>query len=161
MKLSTSQQFAASPEVLWPLLFNSKMDNRQPCYFLCGLPKPVECRLPQGQGGVGQIRECVSDKGVIVQEILAWEPANRLQFRLRETDIYFGPCVESIVENFQIRAVEEGQAVITRTTEFRLKKGWNGLAALPMWTGLKAIHRYVFKNWKRLAAETNLTQSSG
>lgn len=128
------------------------MDEKQPCSFLFGLPKPIECRLPSGDGGVGQTRECVSDKGVLVQEILVWEPNKRLQFRLKETDVYFGPCVESIVENFDITVLNDHRTFIKRTTEFRLVKGWNKAAALPMWIGLKAIHRYVFKNWKRLSA---------
>lgn len=127
------------------------MDDRQPCYFLCGLPKPVECRLKHGEGGVGATRECVSDKGIITQEILEWQPNKRLRFQLKETNLYFGPCVQSIVEDFEIRATAEGGATITRTTDFTMRPGLTFIAALPMSLGLKAIHRYVFKNWKRLA----------
>jgi hypothetical protein len=151
MRLSTTQYFEAKPDVLWPLLFRSKMDDKHPCLFLCGLPKPVECRLKSNKGGVGNIRECVSDKGVIEQEILIWEPNKRLKFELKETDIYFGPCVKSVVEDFEISVVNNRRSLIKRTTDFKLVSVLNCLASIPMFIGLKAIHRYVFQNWKRLA----------
>ncbi|MBZ4187945.1 hypothetical protein [Niabella beijingensis] len=53
MQLQTSYTFYATRARLWPLLFHSKMDDRKPCYFLFGLPKPMECRLADGSGGVG------------------------------------------------------------------------------------------------------------
>jgi hypothetical protein len=40
------------------------MDTRIPCVFRLGIPKPVQCRLPDGVGGVGARRECVSNRGV-------------------------------------------------------------------------------------------------
>ncbi|HUC81296.1 MAG TPA: hypothetical protein VMR70_10295 [Flavisolibacter sp.] len=152
MKLSTTHQFNTTPDKLWPLLFSSKMDDKQPCYFLCGLPKPVECRLKGEEGKAGTMRECVSDKGIITQEILEWQPNKRLQFRLKETNLYFGPCVRTIVEDFQIEALNNQQSIITRTTDFELVPGIKYFASIPMCIGLKAIHHYVFKNWKRLSA---------
>lgn len=151
MTVRTSSTFLASPSDMWPLLYRSKMDGDQPCYFLCGLPKPLECRLPGETGGVGGTRECVSDKGVIRQRITEWEPAKKLSFELVQTDIYFGPCVESIVENFELAPAHGGGTVITRTTHFRFRKSYGVFAAIPMCIGLKAIHRYVFRNWRRLS----------
>lgn len=92
MKLTTIQLFTAKPAQLRSLLFNSKMDAKQPCYLLCGLPKPVECRLKDGEGGVGNTRECISDKGVIIPEILEWKPSETLRFALKETDIILVPA---------------------------------------------------------------------
>ena len=151
MKLKTTYRFTAKPEDLWPLLFNSKMDSKQPCYFLCGLPKPVECRLPDSEGGVGKTRECVSDKGIIKQNILEWEPNKKLTFELKETDIYFGPCVESIVESFEIKTISSRETTITRETRFVVSSGMRHFISIPMFIGLKSIHRYVFKNWKRIS----------
>ena len=150
MRLRTTQKFKATPGQLWPLLFSSKMDNKRPCYFLCGLPKPLECRLKE-EGGPGKIRECVSDKGIISQEILEWQPNEKLSFELRETDIYFGPCVDSIVESFEIKPLDRQTTAITRTTVFQLRSSVKYFLAVPMYVGLKAIHRYVFKNWRRLS----------
>lgn len=152
MELSTTKKFKGKPEQLWPLLFNSKMDHKKPCIFLCGLPKPVECRLEDKQkgGGVGNFRECVSDKGIIKQTILEWEPNKKLKFELLETDIYFGPCVDSIVETFEIKIVNDNLTAITRNTNFKLKSNIKLIVSIPMFIGLKTIHHYVFKNWERI-----------
>ena len=67
MKVKTTYKFNANAEDLWPLLFGSKMDTKKPCYLLFGLPKPMECKLENGEGGVGKSRQCISDKGTIQQ----------------------------------------------------------------------------------------------
>jgi|GEM_PF-1308624 len=154
MKLSTARKFNASAAQLWPLLFQSKMDDRQPCYLLCGLPKPLECRLADHHGGVGSTRECVSDKGIIKQQILVWEPNRKLQFEMQETNIYFGPCVDSITETFEIKPINETQAYISRHTEFKVKAPLKPLLSIPMYIGLKSIHHYVFRNWARICNTT-------
>jgi hypothetical protein len=151
VKIKTTYKFTARAVELWPLLFNSKMDTKQPCYFLFGLPKPIECRLEDKDGGVGKTRECVSDKGVIKQNILEWEPNKKLSFELRETNIYFGPCVESIIESFELYQVNDSITKITRITKFGISKH-KIFITIPMAIGLKSIHRYVFKNWDRIAA---------
>jgi hypothetical protein len=152
MVVQTTYSFNATVDKLWPLLFNSKMDDNQPCILLCGLPKPVECRLPDNQGGVGSKRECVSDRGTIQQRITEWEPGQKLSFELERTDLYFGPCVKSIEEQFELRNDKQGGCKITRTTTFKAKGLLAPFISLPMFIGLKAIHRYVFGNWRRLAA---------
>ena len=112
----------------------------------------MECRLADGSGGVGATRECVSDKGLIQQTILEWVPEQRLQFEMRETSIYFGPCVDAIIETFVLEPVGDETTKITRTTRFPLKPPARLWASIPMWIGLKSIHRYVFRNWRELAA---------
>ncbi|GAB3013956.1 hypothetical protein GCM10027051_16560 [Niabella terrae] len=150
MQLSTRYIYQANPEQLWPLLFGSQMDERHPCRMLCGLPKPVECRLEDGQGGVGRHRECISDKGIIKQEILQWEPARLLEFKMVDTNIYFKPCVTEIIERFELQAKGDGQTVFTRRTRFRLRFPASLFAVLPMYIGLKSIHYYVCRNWESL-----------
>lgn len=150
MKLATSQKIKTTKEELWPLLFNSKMDGNKPCRFLMGLPKPMECKLGDKEGGVGKTRLCVSDKGIIKQNILEWYPNEKLVFEMKETDIYFGPCVESILESFTISTINSEWVKITRETEIHFKKH-SYFLIFPMYIGLKSIHKYVFKNWKNLA----------
>lgn len=151
MVVKTTYNYHASAAKLWPLLFNSRMDKKQPCYLLCGLPKPLECRLPDSQGGVGNTRECVSDKGTIQQRITEWIPEHKLSFELVQTNLYFGPCVESIVEQFELTNNNQDGCRIVRTTTFKVKGQLASVASIPMFIGIKAIHRYVFKNWKRLS----------
>ena len=119
--------------------------------MLCGLPKPVECRLPDHEGGVGSTRECISDKGTIQQRITEWEPGYKLSFQLEKTDLYFGPCVESIVEQFELAETDQGGCQVTRTTTFKTRGPFAPIVSVPVFIGLKSIHRYVFRNWKRLS----------
>lgn len=154
MKLSTTHLYKTTPEQLWPLLFGSKMDENKPCRFLFGLPKPMECKLEDGTGGVGASRQCISDKGTIQQRILEWKPNEKLSFEMAETNLYFGPCVDSILERFELNKIDSETTTITRTTEFKMKKNRIHLI-LPMYIGLKSIHKYVFKNWDRLSRTSN------
>jgi hypothetical protein len=71
---------------------------------------------------------------------------------MADTDIYFGPCVESIVESFELIKTSSNRTSITRTTDFKLKSN-QFLLSIPMYIGLKNIHWYVFKNWNRIIKE--------
>jgi len=147
MRIRTSMLINKPPEELWPLLCRSRMDPRIPCYFRLGMPKPVECRLPDGVGGVGQRRECISNRGVIHQRIQKWEEPTRLRFAMEDTTLYFHPCVTAMADEFVLVPVGERQTKITRTTDINVI-GFAKLAkSLAMGAGMKCIHRYVFKNW--------------
>jgi hypothetical protein len=65
---------------------------------------------------------------------------------MNDTDMYFGKCVTTIKERFDLSEAGEGRTRLKRTTEFSVS-GW---CALPksalIWIGLKNVHRYVFAN---------------
>lgn len=150
MKIRTSTTIKASRERLWPLLTNSEMNA--PGSFCLGVPRPVECRLPDGEGAVGASRHCVSDRGVVNQEITCWLPPDQLQFKMIDTDHDWSPCVESITEQFDLEDVNNGTR-ITRTTTLRAKGYFRLLKEFGFYFGLKRVHYFVFKNWRR-SAET-------
>lgn len=128
------------------------MDDRTPLLFHFGVPKPVECRLPDGGGGVGTQRQCVSDIGVINQRITKWEPPSKLQFEMRDTDMYFGRWIDRIHETFELTITERGTR-LRRTTDFHLTGVLGPLKSPAIWFGLKNVHRYVFRNWARILAQ--------
>lgn len=150
MKIRTSTTIKASRERLWPLLTNSEMNA--PGSFCLGVPRPVECRLPDGEGAVGASRQCVSDRGVVNQEITCWLPPDQLQFKMIDTDHDWSPCVESITEQFDLEDVNNGTR-ITRTTTLRAKGYFRLLKEFGFYFGLKRVHYFVFKSWRR-SAET-------
>ncbi|BCU77781.1 hypothetical protein llg_24960 [Luteolibacter sp. LG18] len=127
------------------------MDTAIPCAFRLGIPKPVECRLPEGQGGVGRERQCVSNRGVIHQRITHWEEPRCLRFRMEDTTLYFRPCVTAIEEEFVLEPVGTDRTRVTRTTTLTVAGVGRPLKAAIMLAGLKCVHRYVFRNWQRLA----------
>jgi hypothetical protein len=149
MRVKTTTVIAKPPAELWLLLCRSKMNPHIPCYFRCGMPKPVECRLPDGAGGAGLRRECVSSHGVIHQRIQQWEEPRRLRFAMEDTTLYFRPCVTRMEDEFILEPAGGNQTRITRTTDITVIGFAQWAKSLAMAAGLKCIHRYVFKNWAR------------
>jgi hypothetical protein len=123
------------------------MDPRIPCFFRLGIPKPVECRLPDGVGGVGARRQCVSDRGVVQQRITHWEEQRVLRFQMEDTTLYFRPCVGAILEEFVLEPVGAGSTRVTRTTDITVSGVGRLAKEAVMWGGTKCVHRFVFKNW--------------
>ena len=154
MIVQTTWRFDQSPEVIWPLLCNSRMEPTGSCLFGLGVPQPEQCRLPDGQGGVGSTRQCISNKGTIEQRILVWDAPQRLSFRMEKTDLYFKPCVPNIVENFVLEELLTGGTRATRTTDVQVTGWFRWPKQVMLWMGLKKVHRFVFRNWARLARES-------
>lgn len=125
------------------------MDPSIPAYFRQGITKPVECRLPDGQGGVGARRQCISNIGVIHQRITHWQAPEILRFQMEDTTLYFRPCVTAIAEEFVLEPVGTCQTKVTRTTDITVTGVGSYVKALVMCTGMKCVHRYVFRNWAK------------
>ena len=149
MQVVTKAIISKPPDKLWPLLCSSRMDPEIPCLFRFGIPKPVECRLPDGVGGVGHQRQCVSDRGIINQRIIQWDEPNTLRFEMEDTNLYFRPCIDSIIEEFQLKAISSTQTEIKRTTTLTAQGAGAQVKGIIMCIGMKFIHRYVFRNWAR------------
>ena len=149
MRVRTSVVIAKPPEEVWPLLCSSKMDPNIPCFFRLGIPKPVECRLPDGRGGEGARRQCVSNRGVIHQRITHWQENEILRFQMEDTTLYFRPCVTGIVEEFVLEPVGTDSTRLTRSTDLSVSGRVKFAKALVMCAGMKCVHRYVFENWAR------------
>ncbi len=149
MRVRTSTIINKPVAVVWPLLCSSKMDPHMPCFFRFGIPKPVECKLPDGVGGIGARRECVSDRGVIHQRITDWQENQRLRFQMEDTTLYFRPCVTAIFEEFILEPLDSQSTRLTRTTDIQVTGGCRYAKAMVMCAGMKCVHRYVFKNWSK------------
>ena len=101
-------------------------------------------------GGVGEERECVSDQGVVRQRILEWEPPARLTFRMERSDLPQLRSVPELVDTFDL-VHDARRTVVTRTTEVRLRGPLAPWRRFLLFLGLKQVHRYVFRNWRKLA----------
>jgi hypothetical protein len=149
MRIQTSTVIASTRERLWPLLTNSQMTA--PGCFCLGVPRPVACELPSSAGRVGAERRCISDRGTVTQVITEWQPPGRLSFQMVSTDHDWGRCVESIEEQFALEGVSAGTR-ITRTTTLTARGSWRSIKEALFYIGLKRVHFFVFKNWRKLAA---------
>jgi len=145
----TRRTFPGPPSALWPLLCDSKMDHSSALLFRLGVPQPLECRLPAGHGGVGSERECVSDQGVVHQRILEWVPDRRLAFRMEWSNLPSARSIASIEDAFDLTA--DGPRVrVVRTTRVGVNGRLPSVRKLPLYIGLKGVHRYVYRNWERI-----------
>jgi hypothetical protein len=152
MKIRTSALIPTTRERLWPWLTSSRMDV--PGRFCMGVPSPVSCELPESVGRVGAERRCISDRGTVVQRITVWQPPMRLEFRMVSTDHGWARCVDSIEENFQLEQIGH-KTRITRTTRLRARGRWKLLKEAMFYLGLKRVHYFVFKNWRKQAGRAD------
>ena len=148
--IRTRHTFAANAKVVWPLLCSSKMEHPNGLLFKLGVPQPLECRLPEGRGGVGSERECVSNQGVVRQRILIWEPEHRLSFRMETTNLRSARSITGIEESFLLDPAAMG-VVVTRSTTVHVGGRFRFFRKIGLAVGLKQVHRTVFRNWERLA----------
>ena len=152
MRVATSWTIPGTRETIWPLLCHSYMTRKRSCLFCLGIPRPKQCRLSSGSGGVGQGRECVSEEGTIRQRILEWEEERRLRFQMEETDFAFRRCISSLVDTFELERLGASKTRVTRTTDVGIRGPLRWVKAMPIWFGLKLVHRFVFRNWADTAA---------
>ena len=145
----TQRTFRCAPRVVWPLLCDSKMDRSSAILFKLGVPQPLECRLPEGRGGVGSERECVSDQGVVHQRILEWVPDSRLAFRMEWTDLPSARSISSIEDSFDLLPLGAKVRVV-RTTRVGVLGRYSVLKRFALIIGLRQVHRYVYRNWEGL-----------
>lgn len=150
MIVRTRWKMPHSPDELWPALCNSALELTPRCpVFYLGAPRPSECRLPEGPGEVGAARQCVSEQGVVRQRITTWAPPVRLAFRMEETDLCFDRFVDHLDDVFELQPEGSGTR-ITRTTTVSVRSRFAVLLSVPLWVGLKSVHRFVFRNWQRM-----------
>lgn len=155
MKVCTIALIPAPSKEVWPLLCHSKMDNSFSWLFLLGLPRPVECKIDSVKGEVGANRQCVSDRGMITQQITVWDEPNLLEFEMKSTNLYFYPWILWMKDKFSLLENEHFQTQITRTTEFEIRGRFKFIKKILLFIGLKKIHRYVFSNFIKLSRLPN------
>lgn len=154
----TSWNYASPAGSIWPLLCNSKMDGSGAFLFRFGLPRPLQCRLPGGNGGTGSERECISDRGTIHQKILVWEPERKLSFRMERSDYSIFSGISGIKDTFDMAPIAGGVKV-SRKTEVTLEGRLLILKKIALFFGLRQIHSYVFRNWEKGSQQPLLPKS--
>lgn len=150
MAVATTWHFQFPASSLWPLLCNSKMVQGGSPIFKLGIPLPLECRLPEGEGGAGSERECVSDKGTIHQRIVTWEPEKKLSFKMEKADFEILSGVTGIEDTFDL-IPSDHEVTVTRTTVVELSGSILFMKKIRLFFGLRQVHRFVFQNWQSLA----------
>lgn len=147
MRVRTVWNLPHTEQQTWGLLCSSQMSRKpySPLFHL-GLPRPVECRIPEGEGGVDRERRCISDTGSIQQRISVWEPNSHLRFHMVRSDLAQSSIFDELVEDFHLEKATRTTTRVTRITTARLKSRYYALCPFVK-VGFKTVHGYVFSNW--------------
>ena len=153
MKIRSSWIFDCLPEDIYPHFFLATMDETYPLAFRLGIPKPLSCKVLEGEPMVGNTRQCTTDMGYIRQEIVELIQDRKLVYEMRETNVWCRKWVSFLQDTFLLEPLKNGKTQVRRTTEFKGVNSIPVLSTLALWFSLRQAHRYAAKNWRRLSSE--------
>ena len=158
VRVSSSVQIAATPQDVWAVLCDARMPLTAPCEFRWGPlspPTPVRCELPDGHGGVGTRRRCVTDRGTVEQQIVEWAVGERLAFELVAEDTGLSRHVRSMRDVFALEpAAAAGITLLTRSTELEAAGPCPRLRGLALSVAVRRVHRFTLRGFKAVAEAT-------
>lgn len=152
MKIQSSWEFDCLPEDIYPHFFSAKMDDTYPLAFRLGIPKPLSCKVLEGEPKVGNTRQCTTDKGYIRQEIIELEENRKLVYQMRETNVWCRSWVKYLQDTFLLEPIGQDKTRVRRITEFEGVTSIPVLSTLALWFSLRQAHRYASRNWRRLSS---------
>jgi hypothetical protein len=153
MKIQSAWIFDCSPEDIFPHFFFARMDDSYPIAFRLGIPKPLSCKVLEGEPRVGNTRQCTTDRGYIQQEIVELIQDRKLVYEMRETNVWCRSWVSFLQDTFLLEPIDDSRTRVRRVTEFKGVASIPVLSTLALWFSLKQAHRYAAKNWRRLSAD--------
>ncbi|MBP0617059.1 SRPBCC family protein [Jiella mangrovi] len=153
MRLHSEWVFPCEPEDIWPHFTKARMDDTRPLMFCFGIPKPMSCKVLEGEASVGRTRQCTTDRGTIDQRILVFEPNRRLAYRMIASTVWCRNWVGHLEDEFTLTPLGGGQTRVERTTTFEARGMLRIIRRLGLLIALKQAHAYAARNWRRLAQE--------
>jgi hypothetical protein len=91
---------------------------------------------------------------MVSQRITQAEPGRLLAFHMEDTELRFRTCVTGLSDVFELAAVEDGAATkVVRTTRVEIRGRGQVFKYGALFVALKAVQRYVFRNWAALLVE--------
>ena len=160
MKIESSWIFDCGPEDIFPHFFSARMDETYPVAFRLGIPKPLSCKVLEGEPKVGNTRQCTTDRGYIRQEIMELVADRKLVYQMRDTNVWCRKWVSFLQDTFLLEPIEGDQTRVRRITEFRGAISIPFVSTLALWFSLKQAHRYAAKNWRRLSSHAKRQRTS-
>lgn len=159
MNIESSWIFECNPEDIYPNFFHATMDDSYPIAFRLGIPKPMSCKVLEGEPKIGHTRQCSTDKGYIRQNIVELEENRKLVYQMKESSVWCKNWVSFLQDTFILEPIESGKTKVIRITEFRGVRHIPIISTLALWFSLRQAHRYASKNWRRLAMAEKLERN--
>ncbi|SFA96293.1 hypothetical protein SAMN03159496_01204 [Rhizobium sp. NFR07] len=153
MQIRSEWVFDCEAQHIWPNFLQSKMDATRPILFRFGIPKPMSCKVLEGEGKVGNTRQCTTDLGTIDQRILTFEENRKLRYRMIRSTVWCRDWVGHLEDEFSLTPLDGGRTRVERQTEFKAAGWFSGLKQIALWAALRQAHVYAARNWRRLATE--------
>ena len=158
VRVSSSVQIDAPPDAVWAVLCDARMPLTAPCEFRWGAlspPTPVHCELPDGRGGIGTRRRCVTDRGSVEQQITEWMVGERLAFELVSEDTGLSRHVQSMRDVFTLApATSANRTVLTRSTELEAAGPCPRLRGVALSVAVRRVHHFTLRGFKTVAEAT-------
>ena len=153
MKIQSSWVFDCAPGDIYPHFFSAQMDDSYPIAFRLGIPKPLSCKVLEGEPKVGNTRQCTTDRGYIRQEIVELVEDRKLVYEMRDTNVWCRKWVSFLQDTFLLEPIEGDRTRVSRVTEFSGVRSIPVVSTLALWFSLRQAHRYAAKNWRRLSTQ--------
>lgn len=153
MSVTTTIEIEAAAAAVWVRLCDADMPATAPCEFSLGRfgpPRPLRCELPEGVGGVGAARRCVTDRGVVEQRVTDWVVNTRLAFEVVAENSGLGPHVIAMRDVFDLRPIVGG-VQLTRRTELVPRGPCPRLRGVALKLAVRRVHRYTMQGFKAAA----------
>jgi hypothetical protein len=160
MKIESSWIFDCLPEDIYPNFFCAEMDDTYPLAFRLGIPKPMSCKVLEGEPKIGHTRQCTTDKGYIRQNIVELEENRKLVYEMKESNVWCKNWVSFLQDSFILIPVKDNQTKVVRITVFHGVKNIPLFSTIALWFSLHQAHRYASKNWRRLGMQAKLMRVS-
>ncbi|RZV37777.1 MAG: hypothetical protein EX272_04600 [Chromatiales bacterium] len=160
MKIQSSWVFDCAPGDIYPHFFSAHMDDSYPIAFRLGIPKPLSCKVLEGEPKVGNTRQCTTDRGYIRQEIVELVADRKLVYEMRDTNVWCRKWVSFLQDTFLLEPIDGDRTRVSRVTEFSGVRSIPVVSTLALWFSLRQAHRYAAKNWRRLSTEMKQRRAS-
>lgn len=154
MKIKSTWVFDCLPEDVYTHYFCATMDNTYPIAFRLSIPKPMSCKVLEGEPKIGNTRQCTTDKGYIRQNITELKENNKLVYQMKESNVWCKDWVSFLQDSFILEPIGDNQTSVKRVTEFSGVKFIPIISTLALWFSLRQAHKYASKNWKRLSSQS-------
>ena len=159
MKIESTWIFDCLPEDIYPHFFCSTMDDSYPIAFRLGIPKPLSCKVLEGEPKTGHTRQCTTDKGYIQQNIVELVENSKLVYQMKDSNVWCKNWVSFLQDSFILEPIDGNKTKVKRITEFKGVIHIPIFSTIAIWFSLKQAHRYASKNWRRLSTATKVSRS--
>lgn len=141
--VETIRAFPVDSQLVWDSLLEfQEVTGEKPWLLSMGLPVPQYCTI-EGSG-VGAIRTCYFDQGVIEERISVWEPPYRLVMQITKVTLPGRDWLRFLDASYELTAGDAGHTTVRRTTRIasvlRPRFYWSPLEDL----ATQSEHDYLF-----------------